>query len=81
MPHEVLVCFVMKRRQKAASAKERERRARAVIAAAKPDAIPKGMKLISFRKLTAVERAHGESLGRRAAELLSRTSEKVAASH
>ncbi len=70
----------MKRRQKTTSAKERKRRARAVITAAQPGAIPKGMKFISFRKLTAAERAYGTSLARRAAELLARKSEKVAVS-
>jgi len=70
----------MKRRQKTTSAKERKRPARAVITAAQPGAIPKGMKFISFRKLTAAERAYGTSLARRAAELLARKSEKVAVS-
>jgi hypothetical protein len=70
----------MKRRQKTTSAKERKRRARAVITAAQPGAIQKGMKFISFRKLTAAERAYGNSLARRAAELLARKSEKVAVS-
>ncbi len=71
----------MKRQKKAARAKERERRARGVITAAKPDTIPKGMKFISFRKLTAAERAYGKSLAKRAAQLLARKSEKVAVSH
>jgi len=70
----------MKRRRKATSARERERRARAVIAATQPGTIPKGMKFISFRKLTATERAYGKSLAGRAAELLARKSEKVAVS-
>ncbi|PYJ05206.1 MAG: hypothetical protein DME39_06460 [Verrucomicrobia bacterium] len=70
----------MKRRRKATSARERERRARAVIAATQPGTIPKGMKFISFRKLTAAERAYGKSLAGRAAELLARKSEKVAVS-
>jgi hypothetical protein len=39
------------------------------------------MKFISFRRLTAAERAHGKSLAARAAELLARKSEKVAVSH
>jgi hypothetical protein len=70
----------MKRRQKTTSAKERKRRAREVITAAQPGAIPKGMKFVSFRKLTAAERAHGKSLASRAAELLAQKSEKLAVS-
>jgi len=77
---EVLVLLCMKRRKKATSARVRERRARAVITAAEPGTIPKGMKFISFRKLTAPERAYGNSLAGRAAELLARKSEKVAVS-
>ena len=70
----------MKRRKKATSARKRERCACAVITAAEPGTIPKGMKFISFRKLTAAERAYGNSLAGRAAELLARKSEKVAVS-
>ena len=70
----------MKRQQKA-SAKNREQRARAVLAAAKPGTIPKGMKFVSFRRLTVAERAHGKSLASRAAELLARKSEKLAVPH
>lgn len=71
----------MKRRKKATGVKERERRARVVITAAQPGTIPKGMKFISFRKLTAAERAHGKSLGGRAAQLLARKPDNVAVSH
>lgn len=70
----------MKRRKKAASAKERERRAGVVITAAQPGSVPKGTKFVSFRKLTAAERGYGNSLAKRAAELLARRSEKVAIS-
>ena len=69
-------------RHKGTSAKERKGRARDVLAGAKPADIPNGTKFISFRRLTAAERAHGKSLaGRAAAELLARKSQKVAASH
>jgi hypothetical protein len=71
----------MKQRQKATSAKERKRRARAVLATAEPGAIPNGMKFISFRRLKAAERAHGKLLAGRAAELLKRKSQKVTVSH
>ena len=71
----------MKRRKKATSARERERRARAVLKTAKLGTAPKGMKFIAFRELTAAERAHGRSLAKRAADLLARKSETLAVSH
>jgi hypothetical protein len=71
----------MKRRKKATSARERERRTRAVLATSKPGTVPKGMKFIAFRDLTAAERARGRSLAKRAAELLARKSETLAISH
>jgi hypothetical protein len=66
---------------KRTSAKERKGRARDVLAGAKAADIPNGTKFISFRRLTAAERAQGKSLVGRAAELLARKSQKVAASH
>jgi hypothetical protein len=72
----------MKRRPtKATSAKERERRANAVLSKSKPGAIPRGIKFVSFRDLTPAERAQGKSLSGRAAELLAGKSRKLAVSH
>ena len=73
--------FLMKHRQKEATEKDRERRAQALLRKARPNTVPKGMKFVSYRNLTAAERAHGKSLGRRADELLSRKSNKLAVSH
>ena len=59
------------------SAKERARRAKKLLSKCDPAAIPKGTKLVSFRDLTPAERAHGNSLGARAAELLREKRQKI----
>jgi hypothetical protein len=71
----------MKRGQKAASAKERARRAKELLSKCDSNEIPKGVELVSFRDLTPAERAHGKSLGARARELLRTNQKKIAVSH
>ena len=61
---------------KSVGVRERERRAAAVISKSK--ATPRGLKFVSYRKLSAAERAHGKTLAERAAALLAAKSLKVA---
>jgi hypothetical protein len=67
-------------------AKSRRKRALAIIARTKRNAVPRGIDLIDFREPSAAERSHGKSLESRARTLLSQAKEagkirKLAASH
>jgi hypothetical protein len=67
-----------KRPAKSVSAKERERRAAAVVS--QTGVRPRGIRFVSFRNLTAAERTHGKSLAGRAAALLSAKARELATS-
>jgi hypothetical protein len=61
--------------------KARARRAKDVLKRAKAGSTPRGIALVSFRQLTAAERARGKSLAGRAGELVSGKSGKLAGAH
>jgi hypothetical protein len=67
-------------------AKSRRKRALAVIARAKRDAVPAGIDLVDFREPTGAERKHAKLLESRVRELLSRANDtgkgrKLATTH
>ena len=67
----LLWLFHMGQTAKSAAVKNpRKRRALAVLARSKLNSVPKSIRLVGFRPLTAAESAYGKTLGDRAGELL-----------